>query len=415
MNNLHTAELDTATAGEQAESAGSQRGLRIVDFSTHLSGPIASHLLMEMGATVIKIENPRSGDGNRGAFEVKDGVGLMHLALNSGARSLSVDRHSDEWPRVVDACARWADAAVVGTRPVDARRRGMDFLTMRRANPDIVYCSISGFAENGPWKDHTAHGQTIDSYAGLVDTVPGGLQPQTRPGWRTAGTTLGGVFAALGILNALLRRERGQARAQYLSVSLWQAAMWWSWRDLTMLANTGEPWVDYSDLGSRYSLYATADDRVLLVAPVEQKFWRTFCDLVGFGEDDKSRGTWGLSGMEFGVGDEFADERERIAGAIGKRTLQEWIDVLDGSDIPFAPVLTLNEALASEHAAVNGLMRTTVAAGREFKLPATPVRDGGEGEELSLPGPLSSPPDIGEHSAEILRELGLDDIADARS
>jgi crotonobetainyl-CoA:carnitine CoA-transferase CaiB-like acyl-CoA transferase len=402
-------------AADAPGSASAKKGLRIVDFSTHLSGPIASHLLMEMGATVIKIENPRTGDGNRGAFEVTNGVGLMHLALNSGTRSLAVDRHSKEWPQVVEACARWADAAVVGSRPVDARRRGMDFLTMQQANPDIIYCSISGFGDEGPWKDHTAHGQTIDSFAGLVPTVMGEFQPQTLGGWRTSGTTLGGVFAALGILNALLRRARGEARAQYLSVSLWQAAMWWSWRDLTMLANTGAPWLDYSDLGSRYSLYATSDDRVLLVAPVEQKFWHAFCDLIGLGTDYRSSGTWGLSGMEFGVGDTFTEERKRIAAAIGQRPLSEWTALLKNTDIPFAPVLTLGEAMASEHAAVNGLMRTTSVAGREFEIPASPIRTADGCETLTRPGSLSSPPDIGEQSLEVLRELGLEDLARAES
>jgi crotonobetainyl-CoA:carnitine CoA-transferase CaiB-like acyl-CoA transferase len=388
--------------------------MRIADFSTHLSGPIASHLLHELGADVIKIENPRTGDGNRGAFEVRDGVGLMHLALNSGARSLAVDRRSEAWPRVVAACAAWADAVVVGTRPSDARRRGIDFLAMQQSNPDIVYCSVSGYGDVGPWRDHTAHGQSLDGYAGLVDIVDdGGLQPQTRPGWRTAGTTLAGVFAALGISTALYHRAAGLRRAQYLTVSVWQAAMWWSWRDATMLANRGEPWVDYSDLGSRYSLYRTADGRALLVAPVERRFWERFCAVAELPDDRRDTGTWGLSGMEFGQGAEFDIEREVIAERIARRPLEEWSELLGDAEIPFAPILTVAEALGSEHARLNGVLRETSVAGRPFKVTASPIREAADaaGEELPLPGPLSSPPDIGEHSAKILAELGLSDLA----
>jgi crotonobetainyl-CoA:carnitine CoA-transferase CaiB-like acyl-CoA transferase len=363
-----------------------------------------------MGATVIKVENPSTGDGNRDAFDV-GGIGLMHLALNAGARSLAVDRRSPDWPRIVAACAAWADAVVVGTRPSDARRRGMDFLTMREANPGIVYCSVSGYGDEGPWRDQTAHGQTIDAFAGLVPVVPGDVQPQTRAGWRTAGTTLGGVFAAVGILNALYRRARGAAHAQYLSVSLWQAAMWWSWRDLTSIANTGEPWVDYGDLGSRYGLYTTADDRTLLVAPVEQRFWTAFCELAGLPDEVAARGDWTGSGMEFGVGDAYAQERVQIAGRVRTRPLDAWIGLLQKADIPFAPVLTLAEAIDNDHARANGLMRATRVGGRDFSVPASPVRLAAEDERLVAPGPLSSPPGIGEHNDEILRELGLADLA----
>ena len=384
--------------------------IRIADFSTHLSGPIASHLLQEMGATVIKVENPRTGDGNRDAFDV-GGVGLMHLALNAGTRSLAVDRRSEDWPRIVAACARWADAVVVGTRPSDARRRGMDFLTMREANPQIVYCSVSGYGDVGPWRDHTAHGQTIDAFAGLVPVVPGDVQPQTRPGWRTAGTTLGGMFAALGILNALYRRARGAQHAQYLSVSLWQAAMWWSWRDLTSIANTGEPWVDYSDLGSRYGLYTTADDRTLLVAPVERRFWTAFCGLAELPDEVAGRGDWTGSGMEFGIGDAYAEERVQIAARVRTRPLDEWIGLLQAAEIPFAPVLTLAEAIDNDHARANGLMRPTRVGEKDFRIPASPVRIAAEDERLAVPGPLSPPPRIGEHNDDVLRELGLADLA----
>jgi crotonobetainyl-CoA:carnitine CoA-transferase CaiB-like acyl-CoA transferase len=385
--------------------------LRIADFSTHISGPLCSHLLAETGAEVIKIENPRTGDGNRGEFEVADGVGMLHLALNSGARSLTVERRSPEWPRVVAACAEWADAVIVGTRPADARRRGMDFATMRAANPRIVYCSISGYGDHGPWAEYTAHGQSIDAYAGLVTTEPGEIQPHTTPGWRSTGTTLGGVFAALGVLAALNRRERGTDHAQYLSVSLWHAAMWWSWRDLTTLANAHRPWIDYSDLGSRYSLYETADRRVLLICPVEHKFWQRFCEIAELPDEARERGNWGESGMEFGEGEDFEAERQLIAARIGGHDLDWWIERLAAADIPFAPVLSVEEALNGEHAVASGLMRDTTIGDRGFRIPVSPVRMAAPDGELTPPGPMSGAPDLGADRDAVLRDLGLGELA----
>ncbi len=382
--------------------------LRIVDFSTHLSGPLASHLLCELGADVIKVENPRTGDGNRGIFDVGGGMGMMHLALNSGARSLAVDRRSEQWPEVIAACARWADAVVVGARPVDARRRGMDFETMKAHNPSLIYCSISGFGDHGPWRDLTAHGQTIDGLAGQVLTIDGEIQPETQPGWRTAGTTLGGVFAALGILAAVHRRDRGLDTAQYLGVSLWHSAMWWSWRDLTTLANTGERWLDYSDLGSRYSLYRTQDGHAALVAPSERRFWEPFVDLVGLPADWKSYGDWSGSGMDHGAGEPYAHERPVIAERIATRSLEHWTAVFAEAEIPFAPILSLDEAMHSEHARVNGVMRqTTTPDGRSYSLPASPIRISDNDREAVGAGPIGPPPEIGADTESVLAELGL--------
>jgi crotonobetainyl-CoA:carnitine CoA-transferase CaiB-like acyl-CoA transferase len=382
--------------------------IRIVDFSTHLSGPLASHLLCELGAEVIKVENPRTGDGNRGIFDVGGGMGMLHLALNSGARSLAVDRRSDEWPDVIAACARWADAVIVGARPVDARRRGMDFETLKAENPSLIYCAISGFGEHGPWRDLTAHGQTIDGYAGQVPTVDGQVQPETQPGWRTAGTTLGGVFAALSILAAVRRRDQGLGTAQYLGVSLWHSAMWWSWRDLTTLANTGEMWLDYSDLGSRYSLYRTSDGHVALAAPSEKRFWDPFVDLLGLPVEWKDHGDWSRSGMDHGAGEAYAHERPVIAERLATKSLDDWTALFAEAEIPFAPILSLAEAMTSEHARINGVMRTTTTPdGRSYSLPASPVRIADNDLEPVLPGPIAPPPEIGVDTDEILAELGL--------
>jgi crotonobetainyl-CoA:carnitine CoA-transferase CaiB-like acyl-CoA transferase len=380
--------------------------LRLVDFSTHLPGPLASHLLAEMGATVIKVEHPRHGDGNRGTPPFIDGTGMFHSALNSGKRSLAIDRRDERWPAVIRACARWADAVIVGARPRDARRRGMDFATMREANPEIIYCALSGYGDRGPWAEQTAHGQNVDAYAGLVPVEDGGLQPVTRPGFRTAGPTLGGVFAALGVLEAARRRLAGHREAQYVAVSLWGAAMWWSWRDIAMLANTGEPWMQYADLGSRYGMYRTVDGRAILVAPIEQRFWVRFCEVLGLPADVRDHGDWSR-GTCYGAGADFEAERRLIAAAIGTRPLDYWNAAFREAEVPFAPVLTLREALESEHAAANGVLRETEVDGRRMRIPAIPVHMADDDGAPATREPLVPPPGLGEHTDELLRELGV--------
>lgn len=380
--------------------------MRVVDFSTHLSGPMAAHLLAEVGAEVIKVEHPVIGDGNRGMSPKIAGVGDFHVGLNGGVRSLAASTRSPHWPEVVAACAAWADAVIVGTRPVDARRRGLDFASLSAVNDRLVYASISGYGLRGPWQDLTAHGQNVEALAGNVpvDDLDGRLV--TAEGWRSAGTSLAGVFAALGVLAAVERRHEVGA-PQFLHVSLWHSAMWWKWRDLNDLANLGHPWPDYRELGPRYAIYRTSDGLPLLVCPLEEKFWRRFCPLIGLPAAAAGRGDWNRenSGMDYGYDGEY----DQIAGRIATATRDHWTAALTAAEIPFAPVLSVAEALASEHAAENDLMRETAVGDQAVRVTASPVQlhlnpDGSRAEALA---PLSPPPGIGEQSAQILSEIGL--------
>ena len=381
--------------------------LRIVDFSTHLPGPLASHLLKEMGADVIKIENPRHGDGNRGTPPQVNGEGMFHSALNAGTRSLAVDRHSELWREVIAASAQWADAVLVGGRVKDAQARGLDFGTFKAANPSIIYCSLSGYGLGGPWADYLAHGQNVDAYAGLVPTIEGEIQPTTRAGFRTVGSTLGGVCAAMAILEAARRKESGVTKAQFVGSSLWTAAMWWSWRDLAMLANTGEPWMDYADLGSRYSIYKTQDDREILLAPIERHFWVRFCAALELPESSVRRGDW-RTGTEYGKGEDFLDERRQIALRVKERDLESWISAFTEFEIPFAPLLTMEEARTSEHARVNGVMRNVTTSSGTVSIPAAPVFFADQEITEVVRASLPAPPRIGEHTAEVLAEFGIE-------
>ena len=381
----------------------SERPLRIVDFSTHMSGPLASHLLMEMGADVIKVEHPVQGDGNRGNEPRIGGVSDLHLALNSGTRSLTASTRSPHWPEVVAGVTAWADAVIIGSRPKDAIRRGLDYHTLLQANSELVYCAISGFGLAGPWSEYKAHGQTMDAFAGRVEVEWENGQPLTRVGWRSAGTSLAGVFAAMGVLGAIVKRDRGGG-PQFVHTTIWNSAMWWNWRDVNTWANNDEQWHEYRTLGSRYSMYSTSDGRALLICPLEAVFWGRFCDMAGL-DNLRDRGDWTHS-MDFG----YDDEIPQIADAIGRRPLDEWSRLLDEAEIPFAPILTLEEAVKSDHAAASQLLRGTELPDGRVQVAASPVQISSDPEEAvssDLPD-LPPPPDLGYHSDEVLQAVGLE-------
>ena len=377
--------------------------LRIVDFSTHMSGPLASHLLVEMGADVIKAAHPVQGDGNRGNEPKIAGISDLHLALNPGTRSIAISTRSPHWADVVAGVTAWADAVIVGARPKDAVRRGLDFHTLLEANPQLVYCVISGYGLVGPWAEYKAHGQNMDALAGRVEVEWNDGQPQTRVGWRSAGVMLAGVFGAMGVLAAIVKRDRGGG-PQFVHTSIWNTSLWWNWRDVNTIVNNDEPWHEYRSLGSRYAMYATSDHRALLICPLEKVAWERFCDLTDL-HQLRGRGEWTHS-MDFGYDDEFP----LIAEAINRRPFDEWNRLLDEAEIPFAPILTLDEAVNSDHAQVNRVLRGTEVPGGPVQMAASPVQLSSNPDEAAQPGlsDLSPPPDLGADTAEILTEVGLD-------
>src|SRR5262245_48984534 len=126
---------------------------RVVDFSVHFSGPIASRHLAQLGADVLKVEAPRRGDGNRWDSPKVGDTSALHFYLSAGARSLEFDGRSPEWPALVKAAAEWADVVVVGNTPARAEKLGIDLTTISAHNPEIVYCAITGYGLAGPLKN----------------------------------------------------------------------------------------------------------------------------------------------------------------------------------------------------------------------------------------------------------------------
>ncbi|MEI6114214.1 MAG: CaiB/BaiF CoA-transferase family protein [Burkholderiales bacterium] len=390
---------------------------RVADFSTHFSGPVASQRLAHLGADVIKIEHPVIGDGNRQFAPMFHEDSVHHLTLNAGTRSLAIDAKSPQWVPTVAAIARWADVVIVGNQPSSARKLGIDAQSLFAHNDQLVYCMITGWGVAGDWSSLPAHGLNMDALAGAIPLDWATGEPRIPEHYRSAGTTVAGIEAAVGIYAALHRRSLGEG-GQVVHVSIWEAALAWQWRDLATLANLDHLWTSYQALGPRYAVYGTKDARALLVCPVEQKFWVAFCEAIGLPSAWALRGDWS-GGMDMGAAYESFGERAEIAARMATRERDEWISILREANVPAAPVYDVREAMGSAHAHQNGTMAQYQMRGRTVRVPVAPVSvtpareardtDTIAGYHARKAQGIAPAPHLGEQNAEIMRELGLSD------
>ena len=397
-------------------------GPKVADFSTHFSGPVCSRQMVQLGADVIKIEHPVHGDGNRGFPPLFGDEGIHHLHLNAGTRSFAVAPGTPAWKPTVEAVARWADVIIVGNRPSSAMRLGIDFMSLQQINPRLVYCLISGYGLDGEWAGLPAHGLNMDALAGTVGLEWKDGIPRVPQAYRSVGTTLAGVQAALGIYAALDRRTRN-GKGQVVHVSIWEAALSWMWRDVATYANTGKPWTAYQDLGSRYAVYATSDAKAVLVCPIEKRFWEKFCDVLELPAEVKARGDWSR-GTDAGVAYDQLGERELVQSRMLTRPIDDWLALLGVADIPVAPILDWSTAMNSPHAQANGVMAQYEGHGHVVNVPTTPVSIS-DADSVAFGGYealamlhrqkndlVRRPPGLGEHNAQLTKELGINFLGD---
>jgi alpha-methylacyl-CoA racemase len=234
-------------------------GVRVLDFTRLLPGAYATLILADLGAEVIKVEDPRGGDQMR---TLPTAIGRNYFeGLNRGKRSVTIDLRSSEAASLVHALAATVDVVVDSFRPSTARRFGLDAATLRAAYPRLISASINGFGHHGARAEVAAHDINYQALAGL-------LRPPTMPGPLVA--DIGAATqAALAILAALIERERTGVGAA-IDASIYGAAQIWS-----MFPTTA----DFA--GACYALYETADHEWLALGALEPKFWRSFCERIG--------------------------------------------------------------------------------------------------------------------------------------
>jgi len=381
-------------------------GVRVLDLTNVLAGPFAGYQLALLGADVIKIETPRSGDLARqlGADPAlsDEYLGASFLAQNSGKRSVCVNLKSDEGKDVFTRLVAGADALLENFRPGVLGRLGFDWPALRAINPRLVYCAMSGFGATGPMHTRPAYDQVIQGLSGMMSVTGTPEAAPLRVGFPLC-DSIGGLAAALAISSALIRQRR-TGEGAFLDVSMLDAAltaMGWVVSDHLIAGRTPVPMGNENSTSAPSGTFRTAKG-LLNIAANKQEQYETLCKVLGREEliDDP----------RFATRDERKRNRDvlraELVASLVALPAAEWDRILLDTGVPAAPVVAVPEALASEQIAHRGLVAT---------LPS-PAAGGGELRVLGLPThvdgapvqPTTPPPRLGEHTDEVLAELGLD-------
>ena len=369
-------------------------GVRVLDLTRLLPGPYATQLLADMGADVIKVEEPGRGDYARAMGGDETGV---FQAVNRGKRSLTLDLQSEAGREAFLDLVPEADVVFEGFRPDVMARLGIDYETCREHNPGVVFCSLSGFGATGPHRDRVGHDLNYVGMAGLLDmTRPGPDEEPVILGYPIADMA-GGLFAAFGVVGALLSRELGDGTGEHVDVAMTDVVISLSQSVAAEALAGTDPRPGETTLTGQlpcYDVYETADGRYVTLAALEPQFFATFCEAVDRPELADEHMHPEPAGREA--------LREELAAIFSERTRDEWEDALGDVEAMVAPVQTPTEVLEGDQVAARNLLDES-GDGRRVGFPAIP--SGG------LPGGGGSVPDLGEHTDEVLLEAGFDEAA----
>ncbi len=381
-------------------------GIRIADFSHVMAGPYATHLLRLMGAEVIKIE-PKGGDAfrNYGPDRRYDGMAPAFIAANAGKKSIALDLKEPADRAIAEAIVARCDILVENFRPGTIDRLGFGYDAVRQLNPEIIYCSVSGYGQEGEHRNWPAIDNIVQATAGMMMLSGEEGDPPLRVGFPIV-DTLTGQTAAIAILSALFRRQRGGGGTR-LDVSMFDASLAFMTSALTPFLVTGQALgrmgnTGYSGLPTA-SLYLTRDGRQVSLGVVQQHQFESLARIVG-------REHW-LQDPRFATSDDRRNNFAALAGELAEVFLQrdaaDWERDMSEAGIPCGMVRRIDEAASL--AGPNSLIPLTVPGlpdGENIHIPGTGFSD--QASPLPDPGP---PPPLDGDRAEILEWLGLGDQA----
>ena len=376
-------------------------GVRVLDVCQVMAGPYACMLLADMGADVIKVEPPDGGDQTRGAmgFKLKGSDSMGFLNMNRNKRSIILNLKSKAGREILFKLVKNADILVENYRPGVMKRLGIDYETLSAINPALVYASISGFGQTGPWASRPGFDLMAQAMSGVMSVTgyPGG--PPVKAGVPVADIGCA-LFATYAMLAAYIGRQ-ATGKGQYIDASLFDSAMAFSVWDISQYWGTGEPPEPLGTANRMSAPYQAvkASDDYFVMGATNQKLWTQLCNVLVRQDllDDARFKTISLR-----LANRVA-LIEALEVSFAKKTSAEWVDEFLAVGIPAGPILSYPQAFESEHGR-HRQMRIEIDHPVEGKVPniGFAVKLSATPQQVRMPPPL-----LGEHTEAVLAELGI--------
>ena len=379
---------------------GPLSGFRVIDLSSVLSGPAATVLLADQGADVIKVEPP-AGDIVRRMGRGHDSLSPAFVAANRGKRSVCLNLKEATGVEVVKKLVTGADVFVQNFRPGAIERMGLSYEVLQSINPALLYVSVSGFGEQGPYSHKRVYDPVIQALTGLPDMQADAAEARPKMVRTVIPDKVSALTTAQAITAALLERERGDGTGQHIKVAMLDATISFLWPEaLAGLTMVGQEHNVRTGQLAQDLIFQTRDGYITCGA-VSDDEWRGMCAALDRPDwlDDERFNT------PLGRVQNAKVRLESMSDVLSSRTSAEWLERLDAEDVPCAPVLTRPEILENEQVKANELIH-------EYNHPSLgEIRQPRPGARFSRSELRKEPiaPMLGEHSKEVLQETGISD------
>ncbi|MBN1664181.1 MAG: CoA transferase [Deltaproteobacteria bacterium] len=358
-------------------------GITVLDSAHQYPGPYCSMLLGDLGARVIKIERPQGGDAarrNPGFFR----------SLNRNKKSITLDFKKPAAKEILLKLVGQADVFTEGFRPGVVDRLGIGYEDLKKINSRLIYCSISGFGQDGPYRDMPGHDLNYQSMSGLFDSIRDEQGNHVPPGI-AIGDLSAGMFSVIGIMAALMARAQ-TGKGQYVDVSMFDGLLSWMSIRFGLFFHTGSYERPYE---AGYGVFKGSDGQPFSLGIAhEDWFWKSLCKATGLTEYEDIKGAERITRRK--------ELQEKMRDVFARKPAAHWIDMLVKSDVPIAPIKTPDQVVNDPHVLFrNMIQEIKLSSGEVNKQVAFPVKL--SETPAVIQGP---PPELGEHTEEILLGLG---------